>query len=134
MQSKPVPHRRGDFPLLDEIQDRSATDYVAFVQRVGESVRLGEGEGIVSSSATEAPEGFTEAHIALLGGIMPALTLALMLQTTNRAARTLITTYLGSDAAERVLAGNIGARPGDTDSRGRVVQRPRRVHAHFGHD
>jgi adenylate cyclase len=30
-----------------------------------------------------------------------------MLRTTNRAARTLITTYLGRDAAERVLAGNI---------------------------
>jgi adenylate cyclase len=36
-----------------------------------------------------------------------ALTLAFMLRTTNRTARALITTYLGSDAAERVLAGNI---------------------------
>ena len=38
---------------------------------------------------------------------MPPLTLAFMLRTLNRAARTLIQTYLGSDAAERVLAGNI---------------------------
>ncbi len=38
---------------------------------------------------------------------MPALTLAFILRTTNRAARTLITTYLGSDAAQRVLAGNV---------------------------
>ena len=38
---------------------------------------------------------------------MPPLTLAFMLRTMNRDARTLITTYLGSDAAERVLAGNI---------------------------
>jgi adenylate cyclase len=38
---------------------------------------------------------------------MPALTLALTLRTTHRAARTIVATYLGSDAAERVLAGNI---------------------------
>ncbi|TMH67339.1 MAG: adenylate/guanylate cyclase domain-containing protein [Betaproteobacteria bacterium] len=31
----------------------------------------------------------------------------MLLRSTNRNARTLITTYLGSDAAERVLAGNI---------------------------
>ena len=30
-----------------------------------------------------------------------------MLWTTNRTARTAITTYLGGDAAERVLGGNI---------------------------
>ena len=38
---------------------------------------------------------------------MPELTLAFMLLTINRTARTLLQTYLGSDAAERVLAGNI---------------------------
>ena len=38
---------------------------------------------------------------------MPPLTLAFMLRTTYRDTRTLLTTYLGSDAAERVLAGNI---------------------------
>ena len=38
---------------------------------------------------------------------MPTLTLAVMLRTINRTARTMITTYLGHDAAQRVLAGNI---------------------------
>jgi adenylate cyclase len=100
-------HRRGEVPLLDEFQDKGSTDYVAFASRVGESVRLGVGEGIVASWTTDAPSGFTETQIELLAGIMPALTVIFLLRTTNRAARTLITTYLGSDAAERVLAGNI---------------------------
>jgi adenylate cyclase len=100
-------YRRGEFPMLDGFLDEGVTDYLAFAERVGESVRLGEGEGVVSSWTTDAPAGFSEAQVEMLAGIMPALTLAFMLRTTNRAARTLITTYLGSDAAERVLAGNI---------------------------
>jgi adenylate cyclase len=100
-------YRRGEFPLLDSFRDQGVTDYVAFAQRVGESALLGEGEGMMSSWTTDAPAGFSEAQIEMLAGIIPALTLAFMLRTTNRTARTLITTYLGSDAAERVLAGNI---------------------------
>jgi len=100
-------YRRGEFPMLDAFQDEGMTDYVAFVARVGKGVQLGTSEGLVSSWATDAPGGFSEAEIALLGAIMPALTLAFTLRTTYRAARTLISTYLGSHAAERVLAGNI---------------------------
>jgi len=100
-------YRRGEFPLLDAFRDQGVTDYVAFAERVGENMLLGEGEGMMSSWTTDAPAGFSEAQVEMLAGIMPALTLAFMLRTTNRAARTLITTYLGSDAAERVLAGNI---------------------------
>jgi adenylate cyclase len=38
---------------------------------------------------------------------MPTLSLAFMLRTIQRTARTMVTTYLGGDAALRVLAGNI---------------------------
>ena len=100
-------YRCGEFPMLDQFQEEGVTDYVAFIARVGESVRLGEVKGIVASWTTDAPNGFTDAQIELLGGIMPELTLVFMLRTTHRIARTVITTYLGSDAAERVLAGNI---------------------------
>ena len=100
-------YRRGEFPMLDRFQDEGTADYIAFISRIGESMRLGEGEGIMASWTTDAPEGFSDAQVQLLAGIMPALTLAFMLRTMNRTARTLIQTYLGSDAAERVLAGNI---------------------------
>ena len=100
-------YRRGEFPLLDRFQSEGATDYVALVWRVGESVILGEGEGLAASWTTDAPAGFTDEQIELLQRILPALTLIMMFRTNNRAARTLITTYLGSDAAERVLAGNV---------------------------
>ena len=100
-------YRRGEFPMLDQFQDEGVTDYVAFISRVGEGVRLGEGEGIVASWTTDAPGGFTEAQLELLAGILPALTMVFMLRTMHRTACTVITTYLGTDAAKRVLAGNI---------------------------
>jgi|SRR5690348_466675 len=100
-------HARGEFPLLDRFQSEGASDYVAFVWRVGEGVLLGGGEGLVASWSTDAPAGFTDPQVELLSRILPALTLVIMFRTNLRAARTLITTYLGGDAAERVLAGNI---------------------------
>ena len=100
-------HAKGEFPLLDRFRSEGATDYVAFAWRVGDGVLLGGGEGLVASWSTDAPSGFTEAQIDLLARILPELTLVIVFRTNHRNARTLITTYLGSDAAERVLAGNI---------------------------
>jgi adenylate cyclase len=100
-------YRRGEFELLDTFQDQGVTDYLAFRERVGDNMLLGEGEGLVASWTTDAPAGFSDAQVEALVAIMPVLTLAFILRTTNRAARTLIATYLGKDAAERVLAGNI---------------------------
>jgi adenylate cyclase len=100
-------YRRGEFPMLDKFQDQGATDYLAIAVRVGESIRFGESQGIVASWSTDAPDGFTEAEVEWLDGIMPALTLSFMLRTTHRDTRTLLTTYLGTHAADRVLAGNI---------------------------
>jgi adenylate cyclase len=100
-------YRRGEFQMLDKFQDQGVTDYLAFSVRVGETIRLGAGEGITASWTTDAPDGFPNTQVELLAGIMPPLTLAFMLRTTHRDARTLLTTYLGRHAAERVLAGNV---------------------------
>lgn len=100
-------YRRGEFPLLDTLQDEGATDYAVFVASVGEGSRLGNIRGVISSWTTDRADGFTDAHVESLAGIMPTLSLAVMLRSTHRAARTMVTTYLGGDAALRVLAGNI---------------------------
>jgi len=102
-----VAHRRGEFPLVDALQDQGATDYVAFATPVAEQVRLGEGQGIVSSWTTAVPGGFSDADTELLADLLPTLALAFMLLTANRIARTAVTTYLGHDAGRRVLEGNI---------------------------
>jgi adenylate cyclase len=100
-------HAQGEFPLLDRFQREGATDYVALIWAIGKGVLLGGGEGLAASWTTDTSAGFTEAHIELLSHLLPALTLVMMFRTNIQGARTLITTYLGSDAAQRVLAGNI---------------------------
>ena len=86
---------------------RELTDYVAFAARVDESVRLGEGEGIAASWTTDAPEGFSDAQVELLAGIMPPLTLFFMVRTMHRDG-----THADRDVSRqrcrgRVLAGAI---------------------------
>lgn len=100
-------YRRGEFPLLDEFMAEGVTDYVAFVTPVGETLRLGDRSGMLSSWTTDAPEGFADDEIALLAAVMRVFAVTFMLRTTRQTARTLITTYMGSDAADRVLAGNV---------------------------
>lgn len=100
-------HVRGEFPVLDEFADRGATDYVALIVRVDPSLRLGETSGVLSSWTTDDPSGFGEETVALLEAIMPAITATFLWRTSRRAAHTLIETYLGRDAADRVLGGNV---------------------------
>jgi adenylate cyclase len=100
-------YARSEFPMLDGLRAQGMTDYVIFRTRVGDETWAGAADGMVSSWTTDATGGFTDDQLALLGGIQPTLALAFMLQTTRKTARTLMTTYLGQDAAERVLAGNI---------------------------
>jgi adenylate cyclase len=100
-------YQHGEFPLLDSFQDQGVTDYVAFAQFIDDSLRLGEFRGMVSSWTTDRRDGFTDGELDVLEAIMPTLTLAATLRTTHRTACTMITTYLGQDAALRVLNGNI---------------------------
>jgi len=100
-------YQRDEFPMLDRFQDQGVTDYLAFAVRVGESIRMGAAEGLVASWTTDAPSGFTDAQIELLDGLMAPLTVSILLRTTHRDMRTLLRTYLGRHAADRVLAGNV---------------------------
>jgi len=100
-------HQRGEFPLLDTFQDQDVTDYVAFVERIDDSLRFGEFKGMVSSWTTDARDGFTDGELEMLAALVPTLALAATLRMTHRTACTMITTYLGRDAALRVLRGNI---------------------------
>ena len=100
-------YERGEFSMLDRFQDQGIKDYIAFSVRVGESMQIGGAGGMTGSWTTDAPGGFGDAQVEMLAGLMPLLTLSILLQTTHRDTRTLLTTYLGRHAADRVLAGNI---------------------------
>jgi adenylate cyclase len=100
-------YRPGEFPVLDEFRERGATDYVAMIVRLGEGMWLGDTRGVVGSWLSDAPRGFPDGAIDLVAQVLPPLATMFLWRSMQRSARTLMTTYLGSDAAERVLAGNV---------------------------
>src|SRR5262249_48672140 len=62
---------------------------------------------VYSSWGTRAPEGFNDGQIATLKHIVPSLALAIKSVSLTRMTRTLMETYLGRDAGQRVLSGRI---------------------------
>ena len=95
------------FPSVEELGEAGHTDYLAFVHRFGGDGVIGEMDGVASSWSTDAPGGFTDAHIAVLQRLVPTLALAIKSASLRRIAATLVETYLGRDAGRRVLAGRI---------------------------
>lgn len=95
------------FPLLARFASEGATDYVAFAVGLGEAARLGAVEGMVCSWTIDRPGGYRDEEIALLARVVPVLAVCVHLAGSIGTARTLLNTYLGRDAAERVLKGNI---------------------------
>jgi adenylate cyclase len=73
-------------------------------------------EGVFCSFQTDRQGGFTDGELEFLRRLMPQLALTYKAIITVRTARALMTTYLGKDPGERVIAGSI--------DRGRAVSVP----------
>ena len=97
----------GEFPILDRLKAEGATDYLAFMVPVGDTLRLGDTAGLAGSWTIDRPGGYYPEELAFLDRIVPALALAFHALAMAETARTLLRTYLGVDAADRVLKGNI---------------------------
>jgi adenylate cyclase len=108
-----VMHRRIDavsmaeFPLFAEFAALGGTDYVGLRQPVGRGAVFGEVDEVFASWVTDRPSGFSDGEVALLERLQPHLVLAVAAVGNVWIGRALLETYLGRDAARRVLAGNI---------------------------
>jgi adenylate cyclase len=96
-----------EFSLLPEWLAAGMTDYVAIITRFAPEGVIGEMDAVYSSWGTRAPEGFNDGQIATLKHIVPSLALAIKSVSLARMTRTLMETYLGRDAGQRVLSGRI---------------------------
>lgn len=104
-----IAHGEGtnEFPMLADLAAQGGTDYWARIVRFGERASIGETRGVATSFATRAPGGFADRDLALIDATLPAFALAFKATMALDTARTLVTTYLGRDAAERILRGEI---------------------------
>jgi adenylate cyclase len=96
-----------EFPLLAELAAEGATDYWARIIMFDDRGRIGDTRGLATSWATREPGGFGTRDLALIEATLPALALAYKATLAIETARVLVTTYVGHEAAERILRGEI---------------------------
>jgi adenylate cyclase len=89
------------FPLLDEMRAEGVTDYIALPLHFTDGTIHG------SSWTTKAPGGFTDEQLAALRTIMSPFARLGEIFALRRTAATLLDTYVGNRAGERILAGQI---------------------------
>jgi adenylate cyclase len=90
-----------DFPILHDLKAEGVTDYLA--------LPLVSTAGTINAVtiATDRPGGFAAAEVARFTDLLPLLAMAIEVREVKRIAATLLDTYLGHDAGERVLSGQI---------------------------
>ena len=100
---------RSEFPLLDELREKGATDYLAVMTPFGRGTDRADAkpDGIVSSWTSDQPGGFSDDDIFSVEQLLPVFALAFKDASTRRIAHDVVGTYLGRDAGERVLSGEI---------------------------
>ena len=99
-----------DFPILKELYDEGITDYLAFSRNFEDE----PGKGIFGSWATARAGGFSESDIAALLRIQKRLAVTAKVAVLKNLAQNAITTYLGKDAGNRVMEGQIRRGDGET--------------------
>jgi adenylate cyclase len=96
-----------DFPVLADLRAEAVTDYLAA------PLIFTDGAVHAVTCTTRQPGGFTDAQIADLEAVMIPLARVAEIRALRRTASTLLDTYVGHDAGERILAGHI--RRGDIE-------------------
>jgi len=94
-----------DFPILEDLRKEGATDFVAA------PLRFVGGEVHAASFATRRAGGFRDAELAALRRLLAPFTRMVEIYGSMQKARNILDAYLGPNAGERVLAGQI--RRGD---------------------
>jgi adenylate cyclase len=110
------PPPASEVPVFAELRGLGMTDWLARIFPFGELApnvehpRSAQGLGqlwLASSFATERAGGFTEAHLDVLGEVLPTFALAVKAVTLRAVGQKLLASYLGTDPANRVLSGAV---------------------------
>jgi adenylate cyclase len=100
--------RSPHFPIVEELQAEGVTDYIALpLPFIGGTVNA-------SSWTTRQPGGFTEEQLTALRKIVTPLARVIEIISLTRTAASLLDTYVGNRAGERIMGGQI--RRGHTET------------------
>ncbi|MGC1503149.1 MAG: adenylate/guanylate cyclase domain-containing protein [Sulfitobacter sp.] len=102
-----------DFPVFEDFRARGSTDYYAakrsFLAKDPSTPNMASQteEGMIISMTSDAPDGFSDAHLDGLRNLLPSLCLTLKCGANRLMAENITAAYLGRDASKRVLSGAI---------------------------
>lgn len=96
-----IPEQTLDFPVLADLRELGATDYVA--------MPLAFSDGMINfmTWATDRPGGFSTGELTVLWELLPALALRIEVIERRQLTAQLLEVYLGRQTGQRVLAGAI---------------------------
>jgi adenylate cyclase len=97
-----------DFPILGEFRAEGITDYLA------SPLHFTNGEIHVATWTTRQPGGFTDGQLAGIEAVVAPLARLTEIYALRRTASNLLDAYVGHQAGERILAGQI--RRGDSET------------------
>ena len=96
-----------DFPILEDLVKEGATDYVAM------PLRFSDGQINILTMVSDRPGGFSTDELGQLYEVLPTLSRLLEAHAQRISALTLLRTYLGSNAGERVMNGLVKRGDGE---------------------
>jgi adenylate cyclase len=112
-EGREVRHRLDDpegkrFPVFDDMRAEGVTDYIAL------PLLFIDGTINASSWTTKQPGGFSDEQLAALRAVVRPLVRVIEILSLRRTASSLLDTYVGNRAGERILGGQI--RRGHTET------------------
>lgn len=96
-----------DFPIFEDMRLDGQTDWFALIQRFTPERVIGPMDCVISRWTTDRVGGFSDGDLDDLRRLVPALALAVKSASLARVAESLVETYLGRDAGQRVLRGRM---------------------------
>jgi adenylate cyclase len=96
------------FPFFDDMRAEGVTDYIAL------PLVFIEGSIHASSWTTREPDGFSDEHLDALRSLVRPLARLVEIINLRRTATTLLDTYVGNRAGERIWGGQIRRGHADT--------------------
>lgn len=103
-----------EFPILVDLSERGATDYYAQVVIFGSREQAwARQDGCIFSWTTDHPGGFSDDQIAALRWLGTRFGIIAKLDRREQTAINVVTAYLGAEAGQRVLDGQIKLGDGE---------------------
>jgi adenylate cyclase len=96
-----------DYPILDDLLEEGATDYVALPMHFSDS------QINILSLVSNEPGGFKTSELGYLYEILPLISRLVEAHAQRDSALTLLQTYLGKNAGQRVLSGHVKRGDGE---------------------